>query len=93
MFVIKGVLILLQRVVVALKINLRTVSSVNHQVKAGEPLTSPQKKGQGKNKYICDISQSEKCEIQESIYEMVEKSIIPQHECFESFKFVFPENT
>jgi hypothetical protein len=48
MFVIKGVLILLQRVVDALKINLRTVSSVNHQVKAGEPLTSPQKKAKEK---------------------------------------------
>jgi hypothetical protein len=44
MFVIKGVLILLQRVVDALKINLRIVSSVNNQVKAAEPLTSPKKK-------------------------------------------------
>jgi hypothetical protein len=42
-----------QRVADALKINLCTVSSVNNQVKAGEPLTSPpQKKGQGKNKYV-----------------------------------------
>jgi hypothetical protein len=30
-----------QRVADALKINLCTVSSVNNQVKAGEPLTSP----------------------------------------------------
>jgi hypothetical protein len=52
MFVIKRVLILLQRVADALKINLRTVSSVNNQVKAGEPLTSPKKIGQGKNKYV-----------------------------------------
>jgi hypothetical protein len=44
MFIIKGVLILLQRVADALKINLCTVSSVNNQVKAGEPLTSPPKK-------------------------------------------------
>ncbi|CAH1372778.1 unnamed protein product [Tenebrio molitor] len=33
-----------QRVADALKINLCTVSSVNNQVKAGEPLTSPPKK-------------------------------------------------
>jgi hypothetical protein len=52
MFVIKRVLILLQRVADALKINLRTVSSVNNQVKAGEPLTSLKKIGQGKNKYV-----------------------------------------
>jgi hypothetical protein len=57
MFIIKGVLILLQRVADALKINLCTVSSVNNQVKAGEPLTSPpQKKGQGKNKYVTLVS-------------------------------------
>jgi hypothetical protein len=92
MFVIKRVLILLQRVADALKINLRTVSSVNNQVKAGEPLTSP-KKNRPRKKQVCDISQSEKCEIRESIYEMVEKSIIPQHECFATFKFVFQENT
>jgi hypothetical protein len=91
MFIIKGVLILLQRVADALKINLCTVSSVNNQVKAGEPLTSPPKK-RPRKKQVCDISQSEKCEIRGSIYEMVEKSIIPQHECFESFKFVFQEN-
>jgi hypothetical protein len=41
-----------QRVADALKINLRTVSSVNNQVKAGEPLTSLKKIGQGKNKYV-----------------------------------------
>jgi hypothetical protein len=57
MFIIKGVLILLQRVADALKINLCTVSSVNNQVKAGEPLTSPpKKKGQGKNKYVTLVS-------------------------------------
>jgi hypothetical protein len=80
-----------QRVADALKINLCTVSSVNNQVKAGEPLTSPPKK-RPRKKQVCDISQSEKCEIRGSIYEMVEKSIIPQHECFESFKFVVQEN-
>jgi hypothetical protein len=46
-----------QRVADALKINLCTVSSVNNQVKAGEPLTSPpKKKGQGKNKYVTLVS-------------------------------------
>jgi hypothetical protein len=45
-----------QRVADALKINLCTVSSVNNQVKAGEPLTSPPKKGQGKNKYVTLVS-------------------------------------
>jgi hypothetical protein len=62
MFIIKGVLSLLQRVADALKINLCTVSSVNNQVKAGEPLTSPPKK-RPRKKQVCDISQSEKCEI------------------------------
>jgi hypothetical protein len=48
MFIIKGVLILLQRVADALKIYLYTVSSVNNQVKAGEPLTFPKKKAKEK---------------------------------------------
>jgi hypothetical protein len=54
LFIIKGVLILLQRVADALKINLCTVSSVNNQVKAGEPLTSPQKK-RPRKKQVCDM--------------------------------------
>jgi hypothetical protein len=62
MLIIKGVLILLQRVADALKINLCTVSSVNNHVKAGEPLTFPQKK-RPRKKQVCDISQPEKCEI------------------------------
>jgi hypothetical protein len=93
MFIIKAVLILLQTVADALKMNLCTVSSVNNQVKAGEPLTSPPQKKRPRKKQVCDISQSEKCEIRGSTYETVEKSIIPQHECFESFKFVFQVNT